>query len=239
MPTSPTSADRAPRRLERHRPPRRASASSSTTRRALRGEASGTSPGRPPSATDEGTVAAAQWLVWEASQATGRPLGEHPRAVHGPRPRRGRRLHGPGDQHPGPDLRHGPDRLRGGRGGRRRRGHPGARPERADVHLPAPHRLRDRRPRRGDRRRLAGAGLHPGRPLPVQRQEVRGRPRGDDRGDPAGLPPGDRRRLPQHRHRLVDARRPLEADGRRAAARELRARGRADGAHPDARDATA
>ena len=46
-------------------------------------------------------------------------------------------------------------------------------------------------------------GLHPGRPLPVQRQEVRRRPRGDDRGDPPRLPPGDRRRLPQHRHRLA------------------------------------
>ena len=45
----------------------------------------------------------------------------------------------------------------------------------------------------------------------------------------------DRRRLPQHRHRLLDARRPLEADGRRAAARELPPRGRADRAHPDAR----
>ena len=80
-----------------------------------------------------------------------------------------------------------------------------------------------------------GPGLHPGRPLPVQRQEVRGRPRGDDRGDPARLPPGRRGRLSQHRHRLLDPRRPLEADRRRAAARELQPGGRADGAHPDAR----
>ena len=58
-------------------------------------------------------------------------------------------------------------------------------------------------PRRRDRGRLAGSGLHPGRPLPVQRQEVRRRPRGDDRGDPARLPAGDRCRLPQHRHRLA------------------------------------
>ena len=47
---------------------------------------------------------------------------------------------------------------------------------------------------------------------------------------------GGRRRLPQHRHRLVDARRPLAADRGRAAARELPPRRRADGAHPDARD---
>ena len=59
-----------------------------------------------------------------------------------------------------------------------------------------------------DRGGLAGPGLPPGRPLPVQREEVRGRPRGDDRGDPARLPAGDRRRLPEHRHRQLDARRP-------------------------------
>ena len=79
------------------------------------------------------------------------------------------------------------------------------------------------------------AGLHPGRPLPVQRQEVRRRSRGDDRGDPTRVPDGDRGRLPQHRHRLVDAGRPVEADRRGAAARELPAGGRADGPHPDAR----
>ena len=36
--------------------------------------------------------------------------------------------------------------------------------------------------------------------------------------------------LPQHRHRLVDAGRPVQAERRRGAARELPARGRADGA---------
>ncbi len=86
------------------------------------------------------------------------------------------------------------------------------------------------------RRRLARPRLHPGRPLPVQRQEVRRRPGGHDRGDPARLPAGDRRRLSQHRHRLVDPRRPVEAERRRGAARELPSRGRADRAHPDARD---
>ena len=168
-----------------------------------------------------------------------RPIGEHPGAVRRPRPRRGRRVHRPGDQPAGPDLRHGADGLRGGRRGRRRRGHPRARPERADLHLPAPDRLRDLGAGRRDRGGLAGPGLHPGRPLPVQRQEVRRRPRGDDRGDPARLPTRDRRRLPQHRHRFLDARRPVEAERRRAAARELPPRGRADRAHPDARDATA
>ena len=74
----------------------------------------------------------------------------------------------------------------------------------------------DERPGRGDRGRLARPGLHPGRPLPVQRHEVRGRPGEDDRGDPARLPAGGRGRLPQHRHRQLDPRRPLPADRRRA-----------------------
>ena len=186
--------------------------------------------------TDEATTAAAQWIVWEASQALGALERQHPGPVHGPRPRRGGGLHRPGHQPARPDLRHGPDGLRGRRQRRRRRRHLRDRPQRADLHVPAPDRLRDLRPGRGDRRRLARPGVHPGRPLPVQRQEVRRRPRGDDRGDPARLPPRHRCRLSQHRHRLLDARRPVEADGRRAAARELRARGRADRAHPDARD---
>ena len=44
------------------------------------------------------------------------------------------------------------------------------------------------RPRGRDRGGLVGPGVHPGRPLPVQREEVRRRPRGDDRGDPARVP---------------------------------------------------
>ena len=165
-----------------------------------------------------------------------RPVGEHPRPVHGARPRRGLRVHRPGDQHPRADVRHGAHVLRDRGAGRRRRRDLRARPQRADLHLPAADGLRDRRPRGRDRGRLAAPGVHPGRPLPVQREEVRGRPRGDDRGDPAGLPARDRRRLPQHRHRQLDARRPLEARPRRGAARELRPRGRAHGAHPEPRD---
>ena len=111
-----------------------------------------------------------------------------------------------------------------------------ARPLRADVHLAAADGLRDVAPRGRDRGGLVGPGVHPGRPLPVQREEVRRRPRVDDRGDPAGVPARDRRRLPEHRHRQLHAGRPVEARPRRAAARELRARGRAHGAHPGARD---
>ncbi len=131
------------------------------------------------------------------------------------------------------DLRHGPDGLRdGGQRGCRRRSSsssPGAsRPTRSSAPIEYATSV------------LAGAiaagwrrpGLHPGRPLPVQRQEVRRRPRGDDRGDPRACRAGDRRRLPQHRHRQLDARRPVQAERRRAAARELHARRRADRAHP-------
>ena len=45
----------------------------------------------------------------------------------------------------------------------------------------------------------------------------------------------DRRRLRQHRHRQLDAGRPLAAHGRRPAAHQLRAGRRAHGAHPRAR----
>ena len=41
--------------------------------------------------TDDATTAAAQWIVWEASQALGAHERQHPGAVHGPRPRRGHR----------------------------------------------------------------------------------------------------------------------------------------------------
>ena len=91
-------------------------------------------------------------------------------------------------------------------------------------------------PRGRDRGGLARPRVHPGRPLPVQRQEVRHRPRGDDRGDPPGLPARDRRRLPQHRHRQLDPRRPVQAGPGRGAARELPPRGGAHGAHPEPRD---
>ena len=170
---------------------------------------------------DEATTAAAQWLVWEASQA----LGARSASIQALYEARARGEVS-GFTVPAINLRAQTfDMARtvyeaaaaadvGG-------GHPRARPERADLHVPAPDRLRDLGPGRRDRRRLAGAGLHPGRPLPVQRQEVRRRPRGDDRGDPARLPPGGRRRLPQHRHRFVDAGRPVEAERRRGAAREL------------------
>ena len=86
-----------------------------------------------------------------------RPLRQHPRAVRGARPRRGVRVHRARDQHPRPDVRHGAHRLRGRRAVGRRHGDPRAGAKRADLHVPAPDRLRDGGPRRGGRRELAGA----------------------------------------------------------------------------------
>ena len=153
---------------------------------------------------DEATTAAAQWLVWEASQALGARSASIQALYERPRPGRGLGVHRARRSTcaPRPSTWRGRSTrppTRADVGG----GHPRARPERADLHVPAPDRLRDLGAGRRDRRGLAGSGLHPGRPLPVQRQEVRRRPRGDDRGDPARLPPGDRRRLPQHRHRFA------------------------------------
>ena len=165
-----------------------------------------------------------------------RSLGEHPGAVQGPLARRVRGDDRSGHQPSRPDVRHGPRHPRDGQEERLRRRHLRAGTLRADVHLPARLRVRDERPGGRHRRRLEGPRLHPGRPLPVQRQEVRGRSREDDRGDPQGLPRRHRRRLPEHRHRQLHAGGPLLRDARRAAAPELHARGRADRPHPLPRD---
>ena len=161
-----------------------------------------------------------------------RAVGEHPRALRGAEPRRGLRVHRSGHQPSGSDLRHGPDDLRDreGEGGRAR--HPRARSLRADVHLAARLRVRPQHPGRRDCRRVAGTRLHPGRPLPVQRQEVRGRPGGGDGGDPEGLPGRGCRRLSQHRCRQLHARRPLAADRRRRAEDQLHPRSRDHRADP-------
>ena len=212
-----------------------ATGSSSTTRRRSAATASATSPGRPRSPRTRPTTAAAQWLVWEAAR----------------RSAPGRRA-STSCTWPAPAARSPASPCRRSTSGPRRSTWPGRSYETAaaaDVGAVILELARSeqtytfQRPIDYATSVLAGAiaagwqrpGLPPGRPLPVQRQEVRRRPGGDDRGDPARLPARDRRRLPQHRHRLLDARRPVEAERRRAAARELRPRGRADRAHPVAR----
>ena len=189
--------------------------------------------------TDEATTAAAQWLVWEASQA----LGARSASIQGLYEARARgEVHG----FTVPAIN-----IRAQTFDMARTVYEAA--EAADVGAVILELARSeqtytfQRPidyatavlAGRDRRGLAASGLHPGRPLPVQRQEVRRRSGEDDRGDPARLPAGDRRRLSQHRHRLVHARRPVEAERRRGAARELRPRGGADRADPVARARTA
>ena len=166
-----------------------------------------------------------------------RPVGEHPGPVRRPRSWRGLGLHRAGHQHPRADVRHGPDRLRDGRGRRRRGGHPRARPERADLHVPAPDRLLDRRAGRA-RSRPAGGG-----PVFIQGDHYQFNAK-KYAADPEAMTEEIRRacRLAvEAGYRNIDidsldAGRPLEADGGRAAARELRPGGRADRADPDARD---
>ena len=138
----------------------------------------------------------------------------------------------PAHEHPRPDLRHGAHVLRD-----RRPADVGAvifelaRSEQTyTFQRPMDYATSD--PRGRDRGRLEGSGLHPGRPLPVQRQEVRRGPRGDDRGDPPRVPPRHRRRLPQHRHRQLHAGGPLQAQPRRGAEGELHPCRRAHRAHP-------
>ena len=150
---------RRPARPPRRRgPPRRRPA-----RRRRRGApsaatASATSPGRPRSPTTRPTVDVARWLIHEAAQALGARSREHPRAVHGARPRRGRRAS------PCPAINIRAQTFDMARtvyetaaADGRRRGDPRARPERADLHVPAPDRLLDRGPRRA-RSRPAGSG---------------------------------------------------------------------------------
>ncbi len=165
----------------------------------------------------------------------GRAVREHPRSVHGSRSWRGVRLHGARHQPAHPGVRHGrgglPHLGRAGRGGR----HPGARAQRAGVHLPASRRVHHERPRGRHRGRLEGPRVRPGRPLPVQRQEVRRRPGRRHRHAAQGHPRCARRGLRQHRHRLIHAGRPFAAERGPRTAGQLHPRRRALGAHPGAR----
>ncbi len=150
------------------------------------------------------------------------PVGQHPGPVRRPSPRRGRRLHGPGDQPPGADVRHGPHDLRGCGRSRCRGGHPRAGPQRTDLHVPAPDRLRNQR-------------VWPARSLPAG--EDRSSSRATTTSSTRRSTPADPEAMTEEIRRAcrlavdagyrnididsLDAGRPVEADGRRAAAREL------------------
>ena len=183
---------------------------------------------------DAGLRDAARWVIWSASQA----LGCGSASIHDLYRARGRgevpatALHRAGDQRP---CRRLPDRAPGlRRGPRARRGHRDLRDrqERDGLHRPATGRVHRRHPGRRPAQRLAHAGLPPGRSLPVQRHEVGIGPIGRARRAARPDARGGRGRLPERRHRLLDAGGPLAADGRRAAARQRREHRRADAPDP-------
>ena len=163
----------------------------------------------------------------------GLPVGQHPRAVHGPLARRVQRLDRAGHQPAHPGLRHGRCRLPRRHGAGCRLAHLGARRARSrPTPTSAPVEyitsvLAGRHPRR-----LAGPRLHPGRPLPVERQEVRRRPGQGHRrpAEPRWTPwPSATATSTSTPRTLVDL---SFEHARRAAEGELHPRGRADRPHP-------
>ena len=138
--------------------------------------------------TDEATIAAARWIVWEASQALGARSASIQELYMARGRGRGPRVHRPAINIRAQTFDMARTVSRPPRA---------ATSARSSSSWPAASRPTRSSGRSTTRPRvLAGAiaagwrgpGVHPGRPLPVQRQEVRRRPRGDDRGDPAGMP---------------------------------------------------
>ena len=179
---------------------------------------------------DAGLRDAARWVIWSASQA----LGCGSASIHELYRARGRGEIDPRSFTVAAINVRAATYLtarqafaaaaRAGRGD----GHLRDRQERDGVHGPASRRVHRGRAGRRHPRGLADAGLPAGRPLPVQRDEV-----GERSAERAERPQGphsrgDRCRLPEHRHRQLDPRRPLAALGDRAAAGERREHCRAD-----------
>ena len=95
----------------------------------------------------------------------------------------------------------------------RRRVHLRNRAVRDRLHRAAAARIRGGGARRRAARGLLGPDLHPGRSRPDQREEIQQpRPRQGARGAARADQGRDRRRLLQHRHRHLDARRSRQAD---------------------------
>ena len=180
---------------------------------------------------DEADREAARWSIWELGQAGRRSAIVDPRALHGARPRRGARLHGAGDQRAWHGIRHGAVGVPDGANGWT--------PARSFCEIARSEiGYTDQRPAEyvgGDpggraARRVPRAGVHPGRPLPGQRQEVRGRPAAEvdavmqlaREAVAAGF-----YNIDVDTSTLVDLHR---ADARRAAAAQLRGRRRDHGA---------
>ena len=121
---------------------------------------------------DAGLRDAARWIIWEASQALGCPSA----SIHELYMARGRGEFSATDfTVPAINVRAATYLTRAAGLRRRhgaRRGHRDLRDrqERDGLHRPAPRGVHRGDPRRRDPHRLAGSGLPPGRPLPVQRR---------------------------------------------------------------------
>ena len=192
-------------------------ACSSTTPTRLRGEADRSARVRCRLQPGRGDPRdAARWLIWSASQA----LGCGSASIHELYMARGRgrvpadHVHRAGHQRPSRRL---PDRAPGLLAPRW-----SATPARSSSRSPSPRwpiptSAPPSTPRSSwppPSARAGGPGLPAGRPLPVQRHQVGGRPgRGDVRPQ-AAHQRGGGGRLPEHRHRQQHARRPLPADRR-------------------------
>ena len=166
------------------------------------------------------------------------PAGVDSRPLPGDGPRRCGRVHGAGDQRARDGLRHGARGHPRGEEAERRRVHLRDRAVGDRLHRTAAARVRGGRPRRRAARGVHRAAVHPGRSRPDQRQEVQQpRPR-QGAGRAARADQGrDRRRLLQHRHRHLDARRSRQGDAARAAGSERQPGGRFHRLHPQARAA--
>ncbi len=164
-------------------------------------------------APDEGTRAAARWVIRRTGGGGGHFRFVDPGALRGDGPRGGLRVHGAGDQHPRAHLRHRPGGLPGGAGRRGRGDDLRDRPLGDRLHPPAAGGVHLRRDRGGHQDRIPGAALHPGRPLPGGGEEIREGPGGRGQGRQGPDLGGDRCGLLQHRHRHLDPGRPVRADG--------------------------
>ena len=133
------------------------------------------------------------------------PVGEHPGAVHGPRPRRGLRVHRPGASTSAPRPSTWPGRCSRRRPERgRRRGHLRARPLRAGVHVPAADRLRDRRSSPARSPRAGGSPVFiQGDHYQFNAKKYAADPEAMTEEIRRACRTRDRGRLRQHRHRLA------------------------------------
>ena len=135
---------------------------------------------------------AARWLLWELGQATGR--GRRPSTTSTWRGAAASAVASPCRPSTCGCWPTTPPARSSGRPRPGRRGHhPRDRPLRDRLHRAAARRIRGGDDGGGAARGLHPPALHPGRPLPGQRQEVRGRSRGGGRRGQEADRRGDRR----------------------------------------------